>query len=137
MTNIEAIVADPVAIGVLGLMLSVSGALVWLLSRVYLAYAPLRTPLVVLAVAVGGTFAYPVLRTSSGYAAGLVWEQVVLVIGLFAAVSLILVVVPRTRRNGRVGFVGTLAMAAGFVAVLLLGQWLELQAWDDRMVPWR
>jgi hypothetical protein len=117
-------------------VVGITAVLVWGLGRLCVAYRGVRGPLLFVVLGVGGVAGYDVLRTSSGYLAGLVWEQDVLMMLVVAIVAVVFAVIPRTRRYGLIGVIGAAAMLAGFFAVYLGGYYLGVHAWaNDRPVP--
>jgi len=87
-------------------VVGITAALVWGLGRLCVAYRGARMPLLLVVIGVGGVAGYVVLRTSSGYLAGLVWEQAVFMVLLVAVVSVVFAAIPRTRRYGVIGVIG-------------------------------
>lgn len=134
--NSQSIFDDPLGVVALLVVVGITALLVWGLGRLCVAYRGARGPLLFVVVGLGGVVGYDVLRTSSGYLAGLVWGQAVLMMMLVAIVSVVFAAIPRTRRFGLVGVIGAAAMLAGFFAVYLGGHYLGLHAWaNDRPVP--
>jgi hypothetical protein len=134
--NSQRIFDDPFGISVLLVVVGITAVLVWGLGRLCVAYRGVRGPLLFVVLGVGGVAGYDVLRTSSGYLAGLVWEQDVLMMLVVAIVAVVFAVIPRTRRYGLIGVIGAAAMLAGFFAVYLGGYYLGVHAWaNDRPVP--
>ena len=136
--NSQSIFDDSFGAAVLLAVLSITGLLVWGLGRVCIAYRGARRPLLLGAIGVGGVAGYGVLRISSGYLAGLIYGQDVFMMVLVACVSAVFATIPRTRRCGLFGLIGTGAMLVGFFAVYLGGYYFGLYAWaNDRPVPIR
>jgi hypothetical protein len=134
--NSQSIVVDPLGLVVLLVVVGVVALLVWGLARVCIAYRGMRGPLLFVAFGAGGLAGYDVLRTSSGYLAGLIWEQAVLMMLVVAIVSVVFAVIPSTRRYGLIGVIGVAAMLAGFFAVYLGGYYLGVHGWaHDRPAP--
>lgn len=136
--NRQSIFDDPFGIAVLLVVVGITAALVWGLGRLYVAYRGARGPLLFVVLGAGGLAGYAVLRTSSGYVAGLIWEQAIFMVLLIAIVSVVFAAIPRTRRYGLTGLIGASVMLAGFFVVYLGGYSLGFHAWaNDRPVPWQ
>jgi len=136
--NGQSFLNDPFGLAVLLVVVVITAVLVWGIGWLLVAYRGARAPLLLVVLGVGGVAGYDVLRTSSGYLAGLVWQQAVFTMLLVAIVSVVVAVVPRTRRYGVIGVVGAAAMLAAFFAVYLGGYYLGLHAWaNDHPVPLR
>src|SRR5262249_39442309 len=136
--NSHSMFADPVDLAVLFVVVAGTGLAVWGLGRVYGSYQLLRVPLLASSVVIGSLLAYGVLSPSTGYLAGLVWEQAALLTLLLWSVSAGLTALPRSTSNGRVCVFVALLMFAGVFAVYLSGYYLGLHAWrNDRPLPLR
>ena len=136
--NSRSILADPVGIVVLVFVLVGTGLLVFGASWLGVTYRRTRGFLLGGAVVVGAWFAQVVLRTSSGYLAGLLYGQVLFLMTLPLLASVVITVVPKSRRFGWAGLIGSGLMVAGFFITYFGGYYLGVAAWvTDGPVPIR
>jgi hypothetical protein len=134
--NAQSVFDDPTGLALLGAFIAGLAAVLWGLGRVCVAYPRARVPLLLAALGAGGFLGYQVLGLTSSYVAALVWGEDLFLMAAAGFVSAILSAVPRTRRSGIAGLVGTLVMFVGFFAVYLGGYYLNLHAWrNDAPIP--
>ena len=136
--NSQSMFDDPSGIGVLVVLLVVTGLLTWGVGWFVVTYRYGRGLVSAGALAVGVLLGRGVLRPSSGYLAGLLYGQTLFLMSLPVLASCIVAAIPRTRRLGLVSLMAAGVMLVGFFGTYLGGYYLGLHSWaHDGPVPLR
>jgi hypothetical protein len=134
--NSQSMFDDPGGIAALVVLVVVAGLMTWGVGWLAVTYRYARGLILAGAVAVGVLLGRSVLRTSSGYLAGLLYGQALFLMSLPVFASCIVAAIPRTRRFGLVSLIAAGVMVAGFFGTYLGGYYLGLHAWaHDGPVP--